>query len=503
MSAQENFTDGPPTLTRGNPWIALYVLCAGMLMIVLDATVVNVALPSIKEDLGFSQQSLAWVVNAYMITFGGLLLLSGRLGDLIGRKVMFLAGIAVFTFASLACGIAPSQGALVGARLLQGVGGAMASAVILGMIFLMFPNPGDQARAIGVFGFVASAGGSIGLVLGGIITDSISWHWIFTINVPIGIAVGVAAHRLLERDPGIGLSAGTDAPGAVLITSALMLGVYTIVKPAADLGWGASRTLLLGVGSLVLLALFIWRESVARTPLIPLRIFRSRNVSGANVIQALLVAGMFGMFFLGALYFEQILGYTPLEIGLAYLPATIIMGTISLKFSEPLIMKFGPRRILIPCMALVAIGLLWFARVPEDGRYLTDILPAMIILGIGIGPSFPAIMTLAMSSSTAEDAGLASGMINTAAQVGGALGLAVLATLSATRTERALSEGLSQAAALVDGFQLAFVIGAGCLVIAFALAITVIRDVAAPAHGHEPAEAPADAAGEPVFAENG
>ncbi len=503
MSVETNSTDGPPTLTRGNPWIALYVLCAGMLMIVLDATVVNVALASIKEDLGFSQQSLAWVVNAYMITFGGLLLLSGRLGDLIGRKVMFLTGIAVFTVASLLCGIAPSQGALVGARLLQGVGGAMASAVILGMIFLMFPNPGDQARAIGVFGFVASAGGSIGLVLGGIITDSISWHWIFTINVPIGVAVGVAAHRLLERDPGIGLSAGTDAPGAVLITSALMLGVYTIVKPAADLGWGATRTLLLGVGSLVLLALFIWRESVARTPLIPLRIFRSRNVSGANVIQALLVAGMFGMFFLGALYFEQILGYTPLEIGLAYLPATIIMGTISLKFSEPLIMKFGPRRILIPCMALVAIGLLWFARVPEDGRYVADILPAMIILGIGIGPSFPAIMTLAMSSSTAEDAGLASGMINTAAQVGGALGLAVLATLSATRTERALSEGLSQAAALVDGFQLAFVIGAACLVIAFVLAITVIRDVAAPAHGHAPAEVPADAAGEPAFAENG
>lgn len=498
MSANETPTDQIPSLTRGNPWVALYVLCAGMLMIVLDATVVNVALPSIKDDLGFSQQSLAWVVNAYMITFGGLLLLSGRLGDLIGRKVMFLSGIAVFTVASLACGIAPSQGALVAARLLQGVGGAMASAVILGMIFLMFSDPGDRARAIGVFGFVASAGGSIGLILGGIITDSISWHWIFTINVPIGIAVAIAAHRLLERDPGIGLNAGMDAPGAILITSALMLGVYTIVKPAADLGWGAPRTLLIGAGSIVLFALFIWRETVAKTPLMPLRMFRSRNVSGANVIQALLVAGMFGMFFLGALYFEQILHYTPLEIGFAYLPATIIMGTISLKFSEPLIMRFGPRKILIPAMALIAIGLLWFSRVPQDGEYFTDVLPAMIILGFGIGPSFPALMTLAMSSSTAEDAGLASGMINTSAQVGGALGLAVLATLSATRTEHALADGATAAAALTDGFQLAFLIGAGILVVAFTLAIFVIKEVAAPAH----ATAEHEAIGEPVFAED-
>ncbi|MBJ7459752.1 MAG: DHA2 family efflux MFS transporter permease subunit [Thermoleophilaceae bacterium] len=474
----------PPSLVRGNPWVALYVLCAGMLMIVLDATVVNVALPSIKDDLGFSQQSLAWVVNAYMITFGGLLLLSGRLGDLIGRKVMFLSGIAVFTVASLACGLAPSQGTLVAARLLQGVGGAMASAVILGMIFLMFSSPGDQARAIGVFGFVASAGGSIGLILGGVITDSISWHWIFTINVPIGIAVGIAAHRLLVRDPGLGMKEGTDAPGAVLITSALMLGVFTIVKPAADLGWSDPLTLLFGAGSLVLLALFIWRESVAKTPLIPLRIFRSRNVSGANIVQALLVAGMFGMFFLGALYFEQILNYTPLEIGFAYLPATIIMGTISLKYSEPLIIRFGPRRILIPAMALITAGLLWFARVPEDGRYLTDILPAMVLLGFGIGPSFPALMTLAMSASTAEDAGLASGMINTSAQVGGALGLAVLATLSATRTENALADGVAKATALADGFQLAFLIGAGILALACALSTFLIRDVPAPAHAH-------------------
>lgn len=481
-------TENNGEFTKGSPWVALYVLCAGMLMIVLDATVVNVALPSIKEDLGFSQQNLAWVINAYMITFGGLLLLSGRLGDLLGRKLMFLSGLTVFTIASLLCGVARSQEMIVGARLLQGVGGALASAVILGMIFLMFATPGDRAKAIGVFGFVASAGGSIGLILGGLITESISWHWIFMINVPIGIGVGIAAHRLLVRDPGIGIDKGMDLPGALLITSALMLGVYTIVKPAADNGWGASTTLLFASGTLALLIGFIIRESVAKTPLIPLDIFRSRNVSGANTVQALLVAGMFGMFFMGALYFEQVLNYNPLQIGLAYLPATLIMGTISLKFSEPLIMRFGPKKILVPATATVALGLLYFSRAPVDGNYWTDIFPAMVIMGIGIGPSFPALMTLAMSASTAENAGLASGLINTSAQVGGALGLAVLATLSATRTDDLLADGADPVNALVDGFQLAYVIGAGFLVLALIVASVVVKGGTAPAPHGAPAE---------------
>lgn len=471
-------------------WLALYVLCAGMLMIVLDATVVNVALPSIQDDLGFTQQSLAWVINAYMITFGGLLLLSGRLGDLIGRRTLFLAGIAVFTIASVLCGIAQSQELLVGARFLQGVGGAMASAVILGMIFMMFPTPSDQAKAIGVFGFVASSGGSIGLVLGGLITESINWHWIFFINIPIGVLVAVMAMRLIDKDQGIGLKQGMDVPGAVLITSSLMLGVYTIVKPAADFGWSASRTITFAAASFALLIAFIVRESMAKTPLIPLRIFRSRNVSGANIIQALLVAGMFGMFFMGALFLERVLGYDPLQIGLAFLPMTVIMGTISLKFSEPLIMRFGPKKILLPSMLLIATGLGLMAQISVNANYVTDILPAFAIMGLGIGPSFPSIMTLAMSASTNEDAGLASGIINTSAQVGGALGLAVLATLSATRSDALEAAGKTAEAALTSGYQLAFMIGAGCLLLAALLSATVLTSNGQTLQASEPTNEP-------------
>ncbi len=461
--------------TDRNRWIALYVLCAGMLMIVLDATVVNVALPSIQNDLGFSQSSLAWVVNAYLIAFGGLLLLAGRLGDMVGRKSIFMAGLGVFTTASLLCGLAQSQELLVAARFVQGVGGAMTSAVILGMIVTMFPEPREQAKAIGVYGFVASAGGSVGLLAGGVLTQSINWHWIFFVNIPIGIATGVLAVRLLDRDKGIGFGDGADIPGAVLITSSLMLGVYTIVKPAADYGWGAGRTLALGALSLALLVAFIAREATARNPLMPLRIFRSRNVAGANVVQALLVAGMFGMFFLGALYLQRVLGYDALEIGLAFLPATVVMGTLSLRYSERLIMSFGPKRTLLPALVLVALGLLLFARAPVDGNYVTDVFPVMILLGCGIGGSFPALMTLAMSGATRKDAGLASGLVNTAAQVGGALGLAVLATLSATRSAHLLGTGKSSAAALTGGYHLAFLIGAGLILIAIVVAATALR----------------------------
>ena len=458
-----------------NRWIALYVLCVGMLMIVLDVTVVNVALPSIQSDLGFSQSSLAWVVNAYLITFGGLLLLAGRFGDILGRKSIFLAGLTVFTIASLLCGAAESQGVLVAARFIQGIGGAMTSAVILGMIVTMFPEPREQAKAIGVYGFVASAGGSIGLLAGGVLTQTINWHWIFFINLPIGIATGLLAARLLDRDPGIGFGGGADVPGAALITSSLMVGVYTIVKPAAENGWGSGRTLSLGALSLALLAAFIVREAKAGNPLIPLRIFRSRNVSGANILQALLVAGMFGMFFLGALYLQRVLGYDALEIGLAFLPATIIMGILSLRYSERLIMRFGARRTLIPGMVLVAAGLLLFARAPVDGNYVRDVLPVMILLGFGIGSSFPALMTLAMSGATREDAGLASGLVNTTAEIGGALGLAVLATVSATRTEHLAAGGKATAAALTSGYHLAFLIGAALVVAALVVALTVLE----------------------------
>jgi EmrB/QacA subfamily drug resistance transporter len=471
-------------LTDRNRWIALYVLCVGMLMIVLDATVVNVALPSIQDDLGFSQSSLAWVVNAYMIAFGGLLLLAGRFGDLIGRKTIFMAGIGVFTAASLLCGLAQSQELLVAARFIQGAGGAMTSAVILGMIVTMFPEPREQAKAIGVYAFVASAGGSIGLLAGGVLTQSINWHWIFFVNIPIGIATAVFALRLLEADKGIGFGKGADVPGGVLITSSLMLGVYTIVKPAADYGWGSTRALGLGAVSVGLLIAFLVREARARTPLIPLRIFRSRNVSGSNVVQALSVAGMFGMFFLGALYLQRVLGYSALEIGLAFLPVTIVMGTLSIRYSERLIMRFGARTTLVPGLALIALGLLLFTQAPVDGSYVRHVLPVMILLGFGAGLSFPALMTLAMSGATPEDAGLASGLVNTSAQVGGALGLAVLATLSGTRSDHLIAHGKGTAAALTSGYHLAFVIGAVLVVAAIVVAVTVLE----PAKQREPAE---------------
>jgi EmrB/QacA subfamily drug resistance transporter len=469
------------TNTDRNRWIALYVLCAGMLMIVLDVTVVNVALPSIQDDLGFSQSSLAWVVNAYLIAFGGLLLLSGRFGDLLGRKRVLMAGLGVFTLASLLCGIAWSQETLVAARFIQGVGGAMTSAVILGMIFTMFPEPREQAKAIGVYGFVASAGGSIGLLAGGVLTQSINYHWIFFVNIPIGIVTAILSQRLVPRDEGIGIRQGADVAGAVLITTCLMLTVYTIVKPAAENGWGSAQALGLLALSMSLLAAFIVRESRTGTPLVPLRIFRSRTLSGANVVQALTVAGMFGMFFLGSLYLQRVLGYDALQIGLSFLPGTIVMGTLSLRFAEPLMMRFGARRVLVPGLALVAVGLLLFARVPVDGTYVVDVLPVMIIMSVGIGISFPPLIALAMASAASQDAGLASGVVNTSAQVGGALGLAVLATVSASHSTHLASAGESAAAALTGGYHLAFLIAAGLVVAAIAVGLLVLEPEQRPA----------------------
>jgi EmrB/QacA subfamily drug resistance transporter len=472
-------------------WIALYVLCAGMLMIVLDVTVVNVALPSIQDDLGFSTSSLAWVVNGYLISFGGLLLLAGRLGDLLGRRTIFLAGLALFTAASTLCGLAQSEVWLVVARFVQGIGGAMTSAVILGMIVTMFPEPREQAKAIGVYAFVASAGGSIGLLAGGVLTQAIDWHWIFFINIPIGIATAILGRRLLAADEGIGLSKGADLLGAALITGALMVGVYTIVKPAAEDGWGASTTLILGAVSVALLAAFVAREATAATPLMPLRIFRSRNVTGANLIQVLTVAGMFGMFFLGSLYLQRVLGYDALQIGLAFLPVTIVMGTLSLRYSERLIQRFGARTMQFPGLALMVAGMVLFAQTPVDGSYLRDVLPALILTGSGVGLCFPALMGLAMSGATPSDAGLASGLVNTAAQVGGALGLAVLATVSTSRSNHLAHAGTPHAQALTSGYHLAFLIAAGLVAAAIGVAAAVVqsetRAAAATAGAGEPA----------------
>ncbi|HVL95105.1 MAG TPA: DHA2 family efflux MFS transporter permease subunit, partial [Solirubrobacteraceae bacterium] len=468
-------------------WTALVVLCVGVLMIVLDATVVNVALPAIQSELGFTQASLAWVVNAYLIAFGGLLLLAGRLGDLLGRRDVFLAGLAVFTAASLACGLAQSQAVLVVARFVQGLGGALTAAVVLGMIVTMFPHPRERAKAIGVYGFVATAGGSVGLVAGGVLTEAIDWHWIFFVNLPIGVATAALAWRLLRRDAGLGLGRGADVPGALLITASLMLLVYTIVEPAARQGWGATPTLALGALSLALLAAFLWRQAVAASPLMPLRLFRSPNVSGANAIQALSVVGMFGTFFLGALYLQRVLGYDALQTGLAFLPSTVVMGTLSLRYSDRVVARFGPKRPVLAGLVLVAAALAVFTRAPVAGSYVEHVLPVMVLLGAGAGLCFPALMALAMSGATPSDAGLASGLVNTTAQVGGAVGLALLATLASERTLDAAAAGAAGDAALVSGYHLAFAVAAVFVLAALVVGATVLRTERAPAAAREPA----------------
>ena len=483
-------------------WLALYVLCGGMLMIVLDATIVNVALPTIQDDLGFSQSNLAWVVNAYLIAFGGLLLLSGRLGDLFGQRRIFLIGLAVFTAASLVCATAQSQGMLIGARFVQGAGGAVASAVILGMIVTMFPKPREQAKAIGVYSFVASAGASIGLLAGGVLTEAINWHWIFVINLPVGIATGLLAVRLVEPREGLGLRAGADIPGAVMITTGLMLGVYTILEVGKGEGF-ETVTAALAVASIALLTAFVARQARIRVPLMPLRLFKSRNVAGANLVMALLVVGFFGMFFLGALYLQEILGYDPLEVGLAFLPSCIVMGGLSLGLAERLIMGIGPKRALLGGLVAACAGLLLFTQAPVDGNWVVHVLPVMLLLGTGAGLAFPALMTLAMSGATQEDAGLASGLVNTTVQVGGAIGLAVLATLATQRTDTLRADGETLNAALNAGYHLAYLIGALLVAGAVAVAAIVIRSVdpaEAMAHGHEPEQEPAGR-GEPVYAE--
>jgi EmrB/QacA subfamily drug resistance transporter len=478
--------------TEKQRWLALYVLCAGVLMIVLDATIVNVALPSIQDDLDFSQNNLAWVVNSYLIAFGSLLLLAGRLGDLIGQRKIFLIGLGVFTVASAACALAQNQEMLIASRFIQGIGGALASAVVLGMIVTMFPKPADQAKAIGVYGFVASAGGSIGLLAGGVLTDLISWHWIFFINIPIGIATAVLARRLVADSEGIGLDKGADVPGALFLISGLMLNAYAIVQ-VAEVGWTATQTVVLSLISYLLIGAFVLRQARIKTPLMPLRLFRSRNVTGANLVMILLVVGMFGMFFLAALYLQRVLGYTPLEVGLAFLPSTLVMGFMSLKVSDRLNMKYGPKATLLPSLVALGGGLLLFARTPVEANYWVDVMPPMILLGLGAGQAFPSLVTLAMSGVEMSESGLASGLVNTSAQVGGAIGLAVLATVSTERTENLIAEGTSQAAALNSGYHLAYLIGVALVGLAMVAAVKILAP-GKPAMAHE-------GGGEPAFSE--
>jgi EmrB/QacA subfamily drug resistance transporter len=388
---------------------------------------------------------------------------------------VFLIGIAIFSVASALCATAQSQEVLIGARFVQGAGGALTSAVVLGMIVTMFPEPRDQAKAIGVYGFVASAGGSIGLLAGGVLTDLINWHWIFFVNIPVGVATAFFALRLIEPGESLGLRGGADVPGAALLTGGLMLGVYTILQAGAQ-GWGSGRTLGLGAIAVAALAAFVARQARIANPLMPLRLFRSRNVTGANSVQALLVVGMFGMFFLGALYLQRILGYDALQVGLAFLPSTIVMGAMSLRFSGPLAQRFGMRRTVVASTALIGAGLLLFARTPVDGSYAVDVLPAIVLVGLGAGLGFPGLMTFAMSGASPQDAGLASGVVNTSVQVGGAIGLAVLATLASERTGGLVAHGASPAAALNSGFHLAYLIGAACLAAAVVVALATLRE---------------------------
>lgn len=472
-----NTSTPPPEVSAEdkNRWAALYTLCAGFMMIVLDITVVNVALPEIQLDLNFTQSGLAWVVNAYLIAFGGFLLLAGRLGDLIGRRSIFLAGLTVFTISSIFCGLAQDGTWLVVARFAQGIGGAMTSAVALGMIVTLFPEPREQAKAIGVFAFVASAGGAVGLVVGGALTQTISWHWSFFVNAPIGLITGYLTSRYVKKDSGIGFAQGADALGAFLITSTLMLSVYTIVSPAAERGWGDSRTTTLAALCVALFVAFIIRESKAAHPLMPLRIFKSRNIAGANLIQVCGAAGMFGISFMGALYVQRILGYDALETGLAFLPMTICMGVLSVKYSEPLITRFGARPVVLVGLTLVAFALLLFTNAPVNGNYFAHVFPVVSIMGLGAGLAFPPLMGFAMSGVEPKDAGLASGLVNTTAQIGGALGLAVFATLASSRTNNDIAKGVEQLAALNNGYHLAYVLAAGMVTVAFIITATVLK----------------------------
>jgi len=464
-------------------WLALYTLTLGSLMIVLDVTVVNVALPSIKEDLGFTDSSLAWVVNAYLLTYGGFLLLGGRLGDLYGHRRLFLAGIMLFTVASLVCGVSTTQGMLIGARTVQGLGGAVASAVSLSLMMTLFTEQGERAKAMGIFGFVASGGGTLGVVLGGVLTDAINWHWIFLVNFPIGILVVVLALRLLPADAKAERQGRIDIAGAVTVTASLMIAVYAIVNGNKN-GWTSAETLGLLGAALALMVAFLVIESRVGSPLVPLRLFKLRNVAVSNVTGIFWAATMFAFFFLSALYLQLVLGYSPLEVGLAFLPANIIMGAFSIGLSAKLVMRFGLRKPLGVGLTLAAIGLLLFARLPVDGNFVVDVLPSMILIGIGAGTAFNPLLLAAMGDVEPTEAGLASGLVNTSFMMGGALGLAVLASVAASRTDTLEAAGKSTAEALTGGYHVAFLIGAIFALTAAALGAGLLR----------PAEQPAEAA---------
>ena len=461
-------------ITGRKRWHALILLCMGVLMIVLDTTIVNVALPSIKADLAFSETSLVWVVNAYMLTFGGFLLLGGRLGDLYGHRRLFLMGIVVFTTASLACGVARTQEMLIIARAVQGLGGAVVSAVALSLIMNLFTEASERAKAMGVYGFVCAGGGSIGVLLGGALTSTLSWHWIFLANLPVGIAIYIACLRMLPDGCGQSEGVKLDVAGAVSITLSLMLAVYAIVN-GNQAGWTSTQTLAMLATAAALFALFLAIESRVSAPLVPLGLFKLRNLSVSNVIGVLWSAAMFAWFFVSALYLQLVLGFDAMQVGLAFLPANVIMAAFSLGLSAKIVMHWGIRTPLALGLLLAAVGLALFARAPVDGTMMIDVMPGMVLLGIGAGMALNPLLLAAMGDVKPSDSGLASGVVNTAFMMGGALGLAVLASIADARSDALRATGASAAAALTGGYQLAFLVGAVFALVAAALGAVLLR----------------------------
>ncbi|HVS68475.1 MAG TPA: DHA2 family efflux MFS transporter permease subunit [Mycobacteriales bacterium] len=447
-------------LTERRRWIAFWILCLGELMVVLDSTVVNVALPSIRQDLGFSEESLAWVVNGYLLTFGGCLLLGGRLGDLYGQRRVFVVGITGFTLASIGCGLSTSQAMLVGFRAVQGIGGALATAVGFALVVTLFSEPADRAKAMGITGFVSSGGGAVGVLVGGVLTDALSWHWVFLVNVPIGIAVCILVMRLVDETSTAATGRRLDVAGAVVVTAALMLAVNAVVK-ANSAGWSSVTTLGELAGAGVLLSAFVGIESRVAVPLVRLGLFRSRNLSVSNVVGVLWAAGMFAWFFMAALYLQQVLHYSALNVGLAFLPGNLVMMACSVAISARLVMRFGYRLPLGAGLGIAALGLAWFARAPLHGSFGADVLPSMVLLGLGAGIAFNPVILAAMDDVTPDESGLASGAVNTSFMMGGALGLAVLASVAA-----GASGGDSTPRGLLDGYHLAFGIGAALSLVA-------------------------------------
>ena len=466
----------PPSSDRRR-WLALIVVCFGQLMIVLDTTIVNVALPSIQRDLRFSQADLTWVVNAYLITYGSLLLLAGRAGDLIGRKRVFLAGVAVFTAASVLSGFANDPASLVVARFLQGAGGALSAGVILALIVTGFPKPTERAQAMSIFTFVIAGGGSLGLLAGGLLTESINWHWIFFINLPIGVATFLAGTRLIDDTSGIGLGQGVDVIGSVLVTAATVLAVYAIVT-AAQYGWMSDHTIGFGSAAAFLLVVFFWLEARLANPILPLRILRLRSLTSASAVRAMLATGMFTTFFLGALYLQHVKGYTALGTGLAFLPSTLALAVLSTGMTARLMRSFGPRALLIPGLATITAALALMATADVHAGYFPGIFGGYLLFGIGAGMSFMPLMTIMMAEVPMADAGIASGVANVTMQVGAAFGLAALGTISADHTRVLAAQGQSVVSSLTAGYQLGFAIAAACVATALVIVVLVVRSPA-------------------------